>query len=214
MTDRQQALTNGSGASRPGFRRASYGAAFVVLVAAAAFALGLALRGSPSNASSYGGLPAWLPKAKVPVDRTVQASAEHPQLAVVEGDSVSVHLPHGRVVATAVGPAVPAGAAQEAQADSSADADVTTCTFTVTFNAASGRVPINPAAFTIIDERGQVSHLGVSAAGGGSLPVVVAHGRTVTLTMRSMLAEGEYILRWAPAGKRVLVGWEFNVELD
>ena len=205
MTDRQQTLTKGSRASRPGFRRASRGTALVVLVGAAAVGLGLALRGS-SPADSYGGLPSWLPKAKIAVNRIVQASAEHPQLAVIEGDSVSVHLRHGRVLATAVGPAVPANDAQ----DASADADVTTCTF----NTASGRVPISPSAFTIIDEQGQVSHLGVTAAGGGSPPELVAHGRTGSLTLRSRLGEGEYILRWAPAGRKVLVGWEFNVELD
>jgi hypothetical protein len=213
VTERPQALTDGSRASRPGFRRAARGVALLLLVGAAAFGLGLALRGSSSN-DTYGGLPSWLPKTKIPVDRVVQASAEHPQLAVIEGDSVSVHLPHGRVLATAVGPTVPAGAAQNAQQDTSADADLTTCTFTVTFTTASGRVPINPSAFTILDEQGQVSHLGVSAAGGGAPPAVVRAGRTVTLTLRSRLAEGEYVLRWAPNGQRALVGWEFNVELD
>jgi hypothetical protein len=187
--------------------------ALVVLVVAAAFGLGLVLHGS-SSADSYGGLPSWLPKTKIPVNRIVQASAEHPQLAVIEGDSVSVRLPHGRVLATAVGPTVPANAAQDAQEDSSADSDVTTCTFTITLDTASGRVPINPSAFTILDEQGQVSHLGVSAARSGSLPSLVPHGRTLRLTLRSRLAEGEYILRWAPAGRKVLVGWEFNVELD
>jgi hypothetical protein len=211
--DRPQTLTNGSRASRPGFRRAARGTALLVMVGAAAFGLGLALRGSTSN-DTYGALPSWLPKAKIPVDRIVQASAEHPQLAVIEGNTVSVHLPHGRVLATAVGPTVPAGAAQDAQEDTSADADVTTCTFKVTFTTASGRVPINPATFTILDEQGQVSHLGVSAAGGGAPPAVAPAGRTVTLTLRSRLAEGEYILRWAPTGRKVLVGWEFNVELD
>jgi hypothetical protein len=185
----------------------------VVLVAAAAFGLGLALRPSPSNVNSYGGLPSWLPKAKTAVNRLVQASAKHPQLAVIEGDSVSAQLSHGRVLTTAVGPTVPAGAAQHAQPGGSAGADVT-CTLTVTFTAASGRVPINPRAFTIIDEEGQVSHLGVSAAGGGTPPAVIPDGKTVRLTMRSRLGEGEYVLRWAPAGQKVLVGWEFNVELD
>jgi hypothetical protein len=177
----------------------------------------LALRSSgpsPASTTRYGGLPSWLPKAKIPVGRVVQASAKHPQLAVIEGDTVSVHLARGRVLATAVGPAVPAGAAEEAQDGHSDDAEVTTCTFTVTFKAASARVPINPSSFTILDEQGQLSHLGVSAAGGGSLPAAVAPGRTVALTLKSDLPEGEYILRWAPAGPKVLVGWEFNVELD
>ena len=80
--------------------------------------------------------------------------------------------------------------------------------------AAAGRVPIHANAFTIIDEQGQVSHLGVSTSRGGSPPAQVAPGQTVRLTMKTILPEGEYILRWAPSGHTVLVGWEFNVELD
>ncbi|HEX2703907.1 MAG TPA: hypothetical protein VHM72_10825 [Solirubrobacteraceae bacterium] len=188
-----------------------------MLVAAAAFGLGVALRGSPSgqsNLNSYGGLPSWLPKAKITVGRVVQASAQHPQLAVIEGDSVSAHLPSGQVMATAVGPTVPADAAEKEQGDSPTTTNATTCTFTVKLSGTSGRVPISARAFTIIDERGQVSHLGVSAAGGVSLPALVAPGQTLTLTMKSKLPEGEYILRWSPNGAKVLVGWEFNVELD
>ena len=188
-----------------------------MLVAAAAFGVGSALRRSsashPSSAK-YGALPSWLPKARVPVNRVVQASATHPQLAVIEGDTVSVRLSRGRVLATAVGPAVPADAPGIAQADRSTNADISVCTFTVTFASASGRVPIDPRAFTILDEQGQVSHLGVSAAGGGPLPGRVTPGRAVTLRLRTVLPEGEYVLRWAPHGPRVLVGWEFDVELD
>jgi hypothetical protein len=125
-----------------------------------------------------------------------------------------VRLARGRVLATAVGPAGPTTAPAIAQADRSPNADVSLCTFTVTLAAAAGRVPIHANAFTIIDEQGQVSHLGVSTSRGGSPPAQVAPGQTVRLTMKTILPEGEYILRWAPSGHTVLVGWEFNVELD
>jgi hypothetical protein len=193
------------------------GPVFAVLVA---FALGVTLGHSshasalPASSARYGGLPSWLPKPKVTVGRVVQASAAHPWLAAIEGDSVSVHLAHGRVMATVVGPAVPANAPALAQAARSPNADITLCTFTATFAGASGRVPINANAFTIVDEQGQVSHLGVTTTRGGPAPGRVRQGQTVTLTMKSVLPEGEYILRWAPAGHKVLVGWEFNVELD
>jgi hypothetical protein len=168
----------------------------------------------PASSAKYGGLPGWLPKPKKTVGRVVQASAAHPWLAAIEGDTVSVHLASGRVLATAVGPAVPANAPAIAQADRSPNADISLCKFTVTLAAASGRVPLDANAFTIIDEQGQVSHLGVSASRGEPPPARVDAGQTVTLTMKTILPEGEYILRWAPVGHRVLVGWEFNVELD
>ena len=186
----------------------------------AAFGLGVLLghgrhaSAGPTNSAKYGGLPSWLPKPNVTVGRVVQASAAHPRLAAIEGDAVSVQLARGRVLATAVGPAVPANAPAIAQADRSPNADISLCTFTVTLAAASGRVPIDANAFTVIDEQGQVSHLGVTASRGGPAPARVAPGQTVTLTMKTILPEGEYILRWAPGGHKVLVGWEFNVELD
>jgi hypothetical protein len=191
-----------------------------VLAAAAAFALGAALghsgqaSGARPGAATYGGLPSWLPKAKIPVGRIVGASAEHPWLAAVEGDTVAVRLARGRVLATAVGPAVPPGAPQAAQEDRSADADTSRCSFTVTFAAASGVVPIKANAFTIIDERGHVYDPRVSAAGGGPPPARVAPGHTLKLTLEATLPEGEYDLRWAPDEAKVLVGWETSLELD
>jgi hypothetical protein len=158
------------------------------------------------STAKYGQIPAWLPQAAVPVGRTVEASAAHPWLAI-EGDTVSVHLAHGRVMATTVGPAVPQEGAFPVPA-------TTRCAFTVTLTAASGAVPVSPRAFTILDELGHLHDPRVTAAGGGSPPARVARGRTVTLTVTAVLPTGNGRLRWAPAGVTPIVSWDFDVEID
>ena len=94
-------------------------------------------RSPPANASSvkYGQIPSWLPKPKVRVGRTAVATAARPWLAI-EGDTVSVRLAHGRVLAKAVGPAVPEDGRFPVPA-------TTPCTFTITFTAAYGAVPLS-----------------------------------------------------------------------
>ena len=158
------------------------------------------------STAKYGQIPAWLPKAAVPVGRTVEASAAHPWLAI-EGDTVSVHLADGRVMATTVGPAVPQQGAFPVPA-------TTPCAFTVTLTAASGAVPVSPRAFTILDELGHLHDPWVTDAGGGSPPARVARGRTVTLTVTAVLPTGNGRLRWAPAGATPIVSWDFDVEID
>lgn len=161
----------------------------------------------PSNASSakYGQIPSWLPKPKIRVGRTAVATAKHPWLAL-EGDTVSVRLAHARVLATAVGPAVP----HEGQFPVPAS---TPCTFTITFTAASGAVPLNAKAFTIIDEYGHLHHLRVTATGGSPPPHIVP-GRTVSLTATDVLPTGSGRLRWAPHRAAPIVSWDFDVEID
>lgn len=157
-------------------------------------------------AAKYGGIPTWLPTPTLPVGRVVQASAAHPWLAV-EGDTVRVHLAAGQVTATAVGPQVPEEGKFPVPATSQ-------CTFTVTLTAASGSVPLNPAAFTTQDEEGHLHRLSVSVQGGGPVPAVVAAGHTVTLLMSAVLPTGSGTLRWAPAGTQPIVSWDFDVEID
>jgi len=53
-----------------------------------------------------GGLPSWLPRAKVPVGRVLTAGETRPALTI-QGESVSVHLGGGTLLATAAGPTVP-----------------------------------------------------------------------------------------------------------
>lgn len=176
------------------------------VVAALAVALGvyLAVPGGQPAAARYGGLPSWLPTPTVPVGRVLQASAAHPALGI-EGDSVLVRLTYGQVLATAVGPQVP----QQGKFPIPA---TTPCTFIVTFARTSGTVPVNAGAFTIIDEQGHLHAPRVTVPGGSSsgLPA----GQTVTLTLSTTLPIGAGQLRWAPAGGKPIVTWDFDVEID
>jgi hypothetical protein len=214
IADPQPTSRGGSRAFGPASRRAlGLGAVALVVALAVSAAVVLIRPGGLAGASpaarstaKYGQIPAWLPQAAVPVGRTVEASAAHPWLAI-EGDTVSVHLAHGRVMATTVGPAVPQEGAFPVPA-------TTRCTFTVTLTAASGAVPVSPRAFTILDELGHLHDPRVTAAGGGSPPARVARGRTVTLTVTAVLPTGNGRLRWAPAGATPIVSWDFDVEID
>jgi hypothetical protein len=209
----QSTAGGGSRAAGPGSRwRLGLGVA--ALAVALAVSAGVVLsrpgasapRAAAARASSYGGIPAWLPKPTVRVGRTVEASAAHPWLAV-EGDAVVVNLSRGRVTATTVGPAVPNAGTFPVPATSP-------CTFTITFRGASAPVPLNPRAFTILDEVGEVHHPRVTTAGGGSPPAWVFPGRTVTLRATDVLPTGNGRLRWAPTGARTVVSWDFAVEID
>jgi len=182
------------------------GGVLVPLAAAGAVLLTHTGRSPAPATARYGGFPSWLPKPTVPVGRIVVASAAHPWLAI-EGDTVSVHLTRGRVLATVVGPAVP-------EEGRSPIPSTTPCTFTVTFTGASGIVPLRPGAFTILDEYGHLHHPRMAVAGDGRPPLQVARGQTVTLTLRSVLPVGGGRLSWAPGGAAPIVSWDFDVEID
>ena len=160
----------------------------------------------PPSSAKYGGIPSWLPKAKVRVGRIVQASQAHPALAI-QGDSVNVHLGQGRVIVTAVGPAVP----EEGRFPVPA---TTPCRFTVSFAAGRGGMPISARSFTILDELGQLHRPRVALSGGGPLPTRLEPGHIVTLTVSAVLPTGGGRLRWAPGGPRPIVSWDFDVEID
>jgi hypothetical protein len=182
-------------------------AAAAVLVGAATLGVILARSGpSPRPAASYGQIPSWLPKARIRVGRLVSASAAHPWLAI-QGDTVSVGLAGGRVLATAVGPMVP----EEGRFPVPA---TTPCTFTVTLRGLSGRVALRAAAFTILDELGRLHRPVVTGRSGGPPPAWVAPGQTVTLRVRDVLPTGGGRLRWAPEGPAPIVSWDFDVEID
>jgi hypothetical protein len=154
----------------------------------------------------YGGLPSWLPKSTVPVGRTLQASHAHSVLAI-QGETVSVALAGGRVLATAVGPSVPEDGRFPVPATSP-------CTFIVTFASASGAVPLSARAFTLVDELGHVRHPRVTAVGGGPLPSRLAPGHPLSLKVYAVLPTGDGGLEWAPAGGRPIASWDFDVEID
>ncbi len=162
------------------------------------------------SAARYGGLPRWLPRPTVPVGRLQHASGAHPVLAI-QGDSVSVDLPSGHVLATVVGPEVPEEGRFPVPTTSA-------CTFVLTFAHVSGAIPLNAAAFTLIDELGHVRHPRVTAMGGGPPPAWILPGRPLSLTLYDVLPTGNGSLAWSPAGGpprgRSLVAWDFDVEID
>jgi hypothetical protein len=196
---RSRALVPGSGRGR---LLLAAGAACIVL-SAVAIAL-IATRGS--SADRYGTLPSWLPKAKLSTGRTVVASASHPQLAI-QGDAVRVLLTGGSVLATTVGPAVPEDGRFPVPPTSPT-------TFTVTFRSATGAVPLQARAFTILDEESHVHRPTVTLANGRSLPSHVAPGTTLTLRVHDVLPTGGGELRWTPQAGKALVRWDFDVEID
>jgi hypothetical protein len=201
--------TSQSGGRAFGLGPRSAFAAAVVAIVVVGVAAGLFLgRPYPAPASTghYGGLPSWLPKATIPVNRVVTATAAHPALAI-QGDTVRVDLPGGQVLATVVGPAVP----EEGQFPVP---QTSKCTFTVTFTGATARIRLIPAAFTSIDEEGHVHGLRVTAQGGGSPARDVAPGQTVTLIMKAVLPTGDGQLRWMPTGSVAIASWDFDVEID
>ncbi len=152
-------------------------------------------------------LPTWLPRATVPsADRIVTATPRRARLAI-EGDTVAVHLPAGRALVTAVGPAVPAAGQSPAPATSP-------CQFTVTVSAVHGSVPLSSRDFSFLGEHGQRNAARVTLRGGGRLPRRIVAGRPVTLTLSAMLPVGNGQLRWAPLGEKPLVAWDFDVEVD
>jgi hypothetical protein len=195
------------------------GAILAVVLVAAPVAIVLIGGGGSSSGSSgrsatrgssarYGGLPSWLPRPKIPVNRIEVASSAH-QVLAIQGDAVSVDLRGGGVLANAVGPSVPEEGHYPLPVDSPA-------TFVVTFTHASGVVPINANAFTFIDELAHLHHpRTVSSMEGGSAPTRILPGQTVSLKVYGMLPTGDGALTWAPNGeRRPIVSWNYELEVD
>jgi hypothetical protein len=160
-----------------------------------------------TSGTTYGYIPAWLGRSKIPVGRVVTATPTHPWLAV-QGDTVRVQLRNARVLATVVGPAVPEEGNVPVPANSP-------CTFTVTLTSATAPIPIGPKQFTAIDERGAIHTLNVRSLDGGPSPRQVTPGTTVRLKMSAVLPTGEGRLMWAPLREsRPPVQWDFDVEID
>lgn len=159
--------------------------------------------------AKYGGLPSWLPKSTTHTGQIARASEAHPALEI-QGDTVSVELAGGHVDATAVGPEVPEEGRFPVPATSP-------CTFVVTFAGASRAMPIDPAAFALIDDLGHVRHPRVTAMNGGPPPrEIMPGGRPVSLKLHDVLPTGDGGLSWTPpgTGPRPIVAWDFVVEID
>jgi len=202
----------GSRAWRLGSRSRRLLAACVIVAAAAGlgayWAASLSSRAAVSTATDnrYGGLPSWLPKAKVPVGRVLRASAAHPQLGI-EGDTMVVQIGNAEVTATAVGPQVP----EEGQFPVP---PTTPCTFDVTLARANGTIPLRQQDFTTVDELGDLHYLRVTLLGGGKIPDDIRPGQTMTLVMNAVLPTGNGTLRWSPDSPKPIASWDFAVEID
>jgi hypothetical protein len=170
----------------------------------------------PRSAASlkYGQIPAWLPQPTPPPNQIVTATAAHPALGAIEGNTVNAHLGHGSALVTAVGPAIPDWVASEVQSGSWNDSSTAPSTFTVTFASPRVDVPLKASAFSILTGQGQIIHPAVTGPHGSPLAARVTPGKPITLTLKVGLSEGDGALRWAPSGRKVLVAWFYHLELD
>jgi len=162
----------------------------------------------------YGQIPAWLPKPVPPADQVVTATADHPALAAVEGDTVDARLTHGSAMVTTVGPAIPQWVTVDAHSGHLSQGSLAPATFTVTVAAPRGTIALNARAFSILTGEGQIVHPAVTGTHGSPLPAHVSAGQPITLTVRAGLGEGDGALRWAPEGPKVLVAWFYQLEFD
>lgn len=154
----------------------------------------------------YGGLPSWLPRASTSTERVLSASRSHHALAI-QGNTVSVSLPDGRALVTAVGPQVP----EEGRFPVPA---TTPCTFVVTIAHATSAIPLDAASFTLIDDLGHLHHPRITTMNGSPPPSSVPRGKTVSIELHDVLPTGEGALAWAPSGGAPVVSWDFTVEID
>lgn len=154
----------------------------------------------------YGGLPSWLPKATIPVNRVVTATPAHPALGI-EGDTITVRLAGARAVVTTVGPVVPEEGRFPVPATSP-------CTFTISFARSHGVIHLAAGQFTVLDELGHIHHLRVRLSDGRPLPARVPAGRILTITASTVLPTGNGRLRWTPGTAKPLAAWDFDVEID
>lgn len=167
--------------------------------------------GTDAGDRTYGSLPSWLPTSTVPVGRVVTASSTHPAVGI-EGDTMRVDLPAGRVTVTAVGPAVP----EEGRFPIPAS---TRCTFTVTMTGATAPIAVRAGQWTSIDERNVLHRLRLAppatgTAAGPAVPASVGPGRTVTFDLVADLPPGSGALMWSPTAGRTVGTWDFDVEID
>ena len=198
----------GSRARRPGSPRRLYVAVAAALLGTAA-AVSLSLGGGTARpALQYGGLPSWIPRAKMPVDRIVDASPAHRWLAI-EGDTVAVRLASGGALVTAVGPDVPGK-------DVATDPlkTVVPCTFVVTFARPRGVIALKARDFALLDEQGQLVHPRVLLLNSGRPQALRGGSGPVSLRVVAVLPVGSGTLQWSPLPGKPLVAWDFDVEVD
>jgi len=144
-----------------------------------------------SAPATYGGIPSWIPTPKTSAGRVVIASPARPWLAA-EGDTVSVRLARGQVMATAVGPAVP----EEGQFPVP---PTTPCMFTVTL--------VRQPTTDVIDlDRVDATNVGRLLAASGTSGIIDVH--MATLSAKEFLEDG------GSPGWNFFVGKELPADLQ
>lgn len=206
MTTRVHARPHGRLASRAGLWAVAGAALLVVPLALAG-----CTSSTPHVEDTYGGLPSYLPTAPAGTDTILTGTLAKPALTS-EGDAVKVKLPGGgSVVMTVTGPVVP-GEGLPYQAD------VTTCTWTITLSGATRAIPIVLADMTTLDQLGTIYPLS-PVPHEAAPPTSITPGRTTTFEVRTGMKVGEGLLRWAPGSSAgtshgIIAEWDFEVEND
>jgi hypothetical protein len=103
----------------------------------------LAALHAPAPPNLKPGIPSFIPRSSLKVNRILTAAPGHPALSI-GGDSIWLDLHNGRSLATVQGPYLPPGVSGTAVPQ-------TSTTIRVTFARARGSVPLASADFSIID---------------------------------------------------------------
>lgn len=127
---------------------------------------------------------------------------------------MQAELTTGGTDVTATGPEVPNWVADAVQTGKWPDGKPVPGSFIVTLADVRGTVPLAAGAFSILTDAGQIVHPKVAVKGGGQLPATLHAGQHINLEVSGGVTEGSGSIRWAPLGRRVLVGWIYQLELD
>jgi hypothetical protein len=166
---------------------------------------------APAPKGQKPGIPSFIPRATIAVNRIVTATPSHPKLAI-QGDSVLLDLPSGHALATMNGPLY--NNKYVGTNDPTVPAQ-----FVLTFAKTHGTLPLAPDDFTILDQLGNNIVPKIRVQGGGALPTQLDSGQRLTLIMSTIIAAGDGSIVYNPtgiakSGHTPLVGWDFIVEDD
>jgi len=206
---------HGGRATKPGRRWAFLAAAVAAVAASVVVVLLITGGGSSASKNTFGQLPKWLPKITTPTKpQYEQASASHPILSEEQGYTVHATLPTGSADITAVGPAFPAYVTNYASRGLWSASKQVPSTFYVTVADVKGTIPVSSSAFSVENQAYQRVGATVNLKGGGAAPALVRAGQTVTLAVHTKTLEGQGAIAWSPLGKKALIAWIYQAELD
>ncbi len=160
-----------------------------------AVTVAIALIGVIAPVSAFAVSPT--PKPPLAVHRTLQASQQHPQMAI-PGLPVDVTLRTGKTRVLVVGPVIP-----------QVSADALPGTFTFTFTQQSGKSLITIKDFGILD--GNAALIRPVQFDDGTKSFYLSAGQKRTVKITAFMAVGTGTLRWAPLNHYV-ADWQFVEE--